>query len=249
MILILGCVEDPLTAEVHQRMTVAGSSVLQLSEGDLFAATPFSLEIDRTDRSGFLQCGVRTLTVNEITGVLFRLPRTWWPTAEFDLQDQLFVYHETASAWFALLSGLSCPQINRFELGWWVHDLSYPEQLRLAIVETLDMTSGEPAPTPQPPRRIFPTPVTESDDRRHVYLIGESIVPRSFRDRDIAGRLTEQKCALARWQQETGIMFCRLDFRQHGALDLLYVEPMPMMDGEPLDILDRVAARVTEALA
>src|SRR5262245_2329799 len=100
MILMLGCIEDSLTAEVFRRMTVAGSSVLQLAETDLFAATSFSFEISRADMCGFLQCGAQTLTTNEISSVLFRLPRTWWPAAEFDLQDQLFVYHETASSWF-----------------------------------------------------------------------------------------------------------------------------------------------------
>jgi len=241
--------KDSLTADVFRRMIVAGSSVLHLAESDLFAATPFSLEINRMDRCGFLQCSAQTLALNEIAGILFRLPRTWWPAPEFDLQDQLFVYHEAASSWFALLSGLRCPQINRFGLGWWVHDLSYPEQLRRGLAKTLEMTSEDPALTSQVPRRIFPTPVMESDDGRHVYLVGESIIPRSVRDRDIAGRLAEQRGALARWQQETGIAFCRLDFRQDGVADLLYVEPMPMLEGEPPDILDHVAAGVAGALA
>src|SRR5262245_10902532 len=157
MLLMLGCDEDRLTAEVRWRVIASGSPVLQLSEPKLFAAVPFSLEINRIGRSGFLRWDGRRVPLHEITSVFFRLPRLWWPSSAFDMQDQLFVYHETASSWFSLLSGLSCVQINRFGLGWWVHDLCYLDQLRFGIAERLGLVASEAAPTPQHPVRSLPT--------------------------------------------------------------------------------------------
>jgi hypothetical protein len=161
------------------------------------------------------------------------------------LQDQVFVYHETASSWFCLLSGLACVQINRFGLGWWVHDCCYPDQLREQVAGQLGVAAVEPALSEQRAVRVFPTPVTEAADARHVYVIGGTVLPRTAADNQIAAQVKDRLSGLAQWQQLSGISFCRLDFRQDRALELAYVEPMPMVDDEPPEI----AAKLADAIA
>ena len=246
---MLGSLEDRLTAEVNRRLIASGQSVWCVSETDLFASTRFSLEIESTARSGLLQGTARTVSLDEITGVMFRFPRTWWPSLDFDLQDQLFVYHETASSWFCLLSGLACPQINRFGLGWWVHDLSYPDQLRLGMAERLGMATIPAAPVPPHLVRVFPTPATEAEHARHVYVVGDRVLPRTSADHEVAMHLIRRSAALAQWERDTGIVLCRLDFRQQEALELAYVEPMPMLDGEAPDIVDEISEQLARKLS
>ncbi len=248
MLVILGSAEDRLTAEVHQRAASSAGPVLLLGESELFGATPFRLEISGAERSGFLQRDGGAIALNEISGVLFRLPRLWWPSPQFDVQDQVFVYHETASSWFCLLSGLACVQINRFGLGWWVHDCCYPDQLREQVAGRLGVAAVEPPLTDQRAVRVFPTPVTEAADARHVYVIGDTVLPRTAADNQIAAQVKGRRSALAQWQQLSGISFCRLDFRQNRTLELAYVEPMPMVDDEPPEIAAKVADEIARRL-
>jgi hypothetical protein len=248
MLGILGTVEDRLIAEVHRQTAAAGVSALLLGESELFSATPFSLEIDGTERSGFLQYDGRVIALSDISGLLFRLPRLWWPSAQFDLQDQIFVYHETASAWFCLLSGLGCTQINRFGLGWWVHDCCYPEQLSASAAARLGLQASEPSVAAQPPIRLFPTPVTEAERSRHVYVVGDTILPRTPGDREVAALLVSRRSALEEWQRASGISFCRLDFRHDAAIEVAYVEPMPMLDEERPELVAKIAEELTRLL-
>jgi hypothetical protein len=249
MLLILGCTEDRLSAEVHRRVEKRGLSTARLGEAELLDSTPFSLTIDRADRGGFVQCNDRVIPLHDITGVLFRHPRVWWPSPEFDLQDQFFVYHETSSSWFSLLSGLACPQVNQFGLAWWVHDLSYAGQLREGLADCLGLATAEASVQSPPPRRTFPTPVSPSENSRHVYLIGEAVVPRTARDHGIAALVASKTSALARWQQDTGISFCRIDMREEEETELMAVEPMPMLDDESFDIVSEVGERVARLLS
>jgi len=248
MLTILGTAEDRLTAEVHRQTVAAGAPALLLGESELFSATPFSLEINRTERSGFFQYNGRAIALGDISGLLFRIPRVWWPSAQFDLQDQIFVYHETASAWFCLLSGLGCRQINRFGLGWWVHDCCYPEQLSASAAARLGLEAVEPGDAAQRPIRIFPTPVTEAERSRHVYVVGDTILPRTPGDREVAALLASHRSALGDWQRESGISFCRFDFRHDAAIELAYVEPIPMLDDERPELVAKIAEELTRLL-
>jgi len=249
MLLVFGSPDDRLTANVHRRLVDQGVSTIWLDEPEVFAETQLSVEINRTHRSGFLQCGSETIMLHAIDGVFFRLPRVWWPSSEFDFQDQLFVYHETAASWYSFLAGLRCPQVNRFGLGWWVHDVSYADQLRRSISTALGLGTPDSSSIPQLPIRNYPTPVRKTQNSRHVYVIGDYVVPRTIGDQDLAVRLNAQKETLAHWQQETGITFCRLDFEDTGVMVIHYVEPMPMLEDEPFDTVDKIESQLVQRLS
>jgi len=248
MLLVLGSDDDCVTREVHKRLVTSNASVARIDEPDLFASTPFSFTLEQTQRSGFLRCQECQIALSDISGILFRLPRIWWPSPEFDLQDQQFVYHESSSAWFSLLTGLKCPQFNRFGLGWWVHDLAYIEQLRHGVALALGMASVDTRQSCPHVMRIFPTQAPTTEQSRHVYLIGDSVVLTTVRDRNLADRVHDHLGELTRWQDATGIHFCRLDFNYNDAIELAYVEPMPMLDDEPASSISEVADELARRL-
>src|SRR5690242_304862 len=125
MMLICGSGEDRLIQEILG-LGGAGSEIIHVEEPELFGSCAFALRRSAQVTQGFLQVAGRRVELKDLEGVVLRLPRNWYPTEEFDLQDQMFVYHETIASWFALLESLQCPVINRFGLGWWLHDLGYP---------------------------------------------------------------------------------------------------------------------------
>jgi hypothetical protein len=249
MLLVLGSENDCVAREVHRRLVTSIASVVRIDEPDLFAATPFSLTLDHTQRSGFLRFQERQIALSDITGILFRLPRVWWPSSEFDLQDQQFVYHESSSAWFSLLTGIKCPQFNRFGIGWWVHDLAYLEQLRLGAALALGVPAVDTRQSSPHPIRIFPTQAPTAEHSRHIYLIGDRVLPTSVRDASLADRVHYHVAELTRWQDATGIHFCRLDFSDNDTIELAYVEPMPILDNEPATTISEVAEELARRLS
>jgi hypothetical protein len=252
MILILSHEEDVLAYTVYRQLHKGGRMALRLDEAELFSSLPLALSIDRESRSGFLQVSDSRIALSDISGILLRPPRVWWPSPEFTFQDQLFVYHETTSAWFCLLSGLDCPLVNRYGLGWWVNDLAYPEQLRLTLAERLGLEADHGWPGlsfDNSVNRLVPTPARSSPESLHIYLVGGHLIPRSPGDRSAAAAIRSQASALRRWQKETGLFLCRLDLIQRECLQVRAVEPFPLFEEEETDLVRRVAAGITELLS
>jgi hypothetical protein len=110
-----------------------------LTECQMFSSCSFAFERNGRETTGFLQIDQQAKELRNICGAVLRLPRQCWPSVEFDLQDQMFVYHETIASWIALFDVLACPVINRFGLGWWLNDLTYPVRLCTSLARTVDL--------------------------------------------------------------------------------------------------------------
>jgi hypothetical protein len=248
MILVLGHPDDALTREVSRRLAGGGMPMLCRGEPELFSETSFAFEQSRSGSGGTLRVGDTTVHLNEVSGVLMRLPRLWWPSADFDLQDQTFVYHECSAAWFALLASLGCPVVNRFDLAWWLNDVTYPDALAHDLGQRLHMpTRIDPPPDPLPPR-ILPTMPGKAYSS--VYLAGQALLPREAGDQAARNWLQRYLPGLAHWQRESGVHLCRLDFEAEGnSFFLKHIEIFPLLDEEPPALLDRITDATVEMLA
>jgi len=248
MILVLGHPDDPLIREVRRRFSTAGEPALCLGETELFTATSLIFEQSRNGCSGFLRAGDTSVRLDEVSGVLMRLPRLWWPSADFDLQDQMFVYHECSAAWFAALNSLCCPVVNRFDLAWWLSDVTYPAALAHDLARQLEVQARiDPLPDPLPPR-ILPLP--PGAGATSLYLAGQAIIPRDSAESAATGWLQQHARNLPRWQRENGTHLCRVDLGREGEdFFLRHVEIFPLLDGEPAALVSRIADAAVEMLA
>ncbi len=250
MLLVLGHPDDPLIHEVRRHLSGQGIPAHYIDESEIFASIPFAFEQIGASSNGYLSIDGTNLHLNQLSGVLVRLPRLWWPPTDLDLQDQMFVYHESSAAWFALLEALSCPVVNRFDLAWWLNDITYPATLVHDLALKLGVhTSTEPPPTLLPPRILpkLPEPSCSS-----VYLAGVTLIPRSAKDHAVSHWLVESLPTLIDWQRETGTQLSRLDFAceadDRDALSLQHVEVFPWLEGEPPGLIEQIAAATVEML-
>ena len=240
MILILGSSADALVETVFSRGESKGLPVKLLSEEELFDGAPFSFERDGQKLHGTIHLDGEIISLREISSALIRLTRTWWPSAGFNPKDQMFVYHETTAAWFSLITSLSCPLINRFNLGWWLQDVSYPELLRRQMADLLELETTAYELVVPADGRLYPTrPDTTSTS---VYIVGERLIASSPRAELLAERLDRSRPRLASWQVENGISLCRLDFESDGRSRLKYIEVFPLIDDEHPDLIEQIGA-------
>jgi hypothetical protein len=248
MILLLGHCDDALIREVSLRLCGGGVPMVCLGEPQLFASTPFTFRQSRNGSTGTLRVGEITIRTKEISGVLMRLPRLWWPSEEFDLQDQMFVYHECSAAWFALLASLGCPMINRFDLAWWLNDATYPDALAHELGRQLAIpTHIDPPPEPLP-ARILPAPPPAGSSS--VYVVGHALIPREPDDVPASSWIAQYSPGLAHWQRESGTELCRLDLGKQGDdFFLQHVELFPLFDQEPAAVVHRITNATVEMLA
>jgi hypothetical protein len=248
MILVLGHPDDSLIEEVRARLTNRGRAVVCLREDELFSSTPFAFEQSGTRSGGYLRVNGTDIPLREFSSVLVRMPRVWWPSTDLDLQDQMFVYHESSAAWFALLASLNCRMVNRFDLAWWLNDITYPEALVNDLARRLEVhTRTDPPPDLLPPRIIPKMPDSSSSS---VYVAGPTVIPREAADRAVAERVERCLPALAHWQRESGVQLCRLDFnREDDEFYLRHVEVFPFLQEEPTGLVKQIAGATVEMLA
>jgi hypothetical protein len=256
MLLALGHPDDPLIQHVYRRAADDGLPIHCIDESDLFASTSFAYEQNGTSSTGHLsitETGSReaaTLPLNQLTGVLVRLPRLWWPSTSLDLQDQMFVYHESSAAWFALLEGLSCPVVNRFDLAWWLNDTTYPGTLTHNLAHQLKIPTSTSLLSATPPPRILPT--AADPNCSSVYLAGATLISKSPHDRTLSLWLTENLPTLTAWQHESGVQLARLDFDRNpddpASLCLHHAEIFPWLEDESPALIDQIAAATVEML-
>lgn len=247
MILLIGSHSDLLLREAHRlcrESRETAMEVIQCEENSLFESCPFALEMGGR---GFLRIDGRQIDLADVTGVLLRLPRVWWPSSEFDLADQMFVYHETLASWFALLSSLECLVVNRFGLGWWLQDLTYPLDLRASLSRALGMPSTAlGADEPASDGRLWPTARVDSECSSSVYIAGCAVIPAPGCSDEIVRRLRNRGEAISAWQAGTGISLCRVDFERQEVPRLRQVEAYPLLEGETASLVTRIAAATLE---
>jgi hypothetical protein len=247
MHLILGSREDVLVSEISRKLKEKGSSPWLVSEADLFSATPFAFQRNGVETGGFLRIQGNDVSLASLSSVLVRLPLTWWPGGDLDLQDQTFVYHETRAAYFALLSSLRCTVVNRFSLEWWVHDLTYPEALTLELAQRLNCEAALAKPDPMQ-GRLYPTGPDPSSSTVAVYLAGGRFIPQSHVSRSVEN-IARMSPAIAEWQSQSGIQLCRLDFDIAGVTPRLrYAETFPVMNEEAPEVVGEIATATLEVL-
>jgi len=249
VILILGSHNDILASEVNRCSNVLNLPVQFVEENALFNTVQVAFERCGENLNGFVRINGCEIMFTHLSGVLVRLPHTWWPSSEFDLQDQMFVYHETTAAWFSLLSSLTCPMVNRFSLGWWVQDVNYLQLLRKRLATRLDLEITAPEPTGSYISRLIPTLPDNSSDLWCVYLVGEHIIPRSSQCYAVVSLLVQKASALTHWQEENGIVLCRLDFEHKQNIRLKHVEVFPLLDHERAALVAKITAATVEKIS
>jgi hypothetical protein len=258
MLLVLGHPDDPLVRQVCSRLSNDAIPVICLDEPELFSNTAFAFEQNGAEPSGYLCINGTTIALNQLSGVLVRMPRLWWPSTDLDLQDQMFVYHESSAAWFALLASLRCPVINRFDLAWWLNDITYPDNLVHDLARLLEIHTKTDPPAETLPARIYPRLPDPSCSS--VYVAGNAVIPRTPDDHGVSNWLAVNLPALAGWQRASGAHLSRLDFsrpdsarlnltRQNDTLCLRHVEIFPLLDQEPAALVNQLAAATMEMLA
>jgi hypothetical protein len=273
MILILGSTQDILVNAVSRSLQAQVVPLHYLDEEALFTRVALSLKRTDQDVNGFIEVAGNLVALEDISGILVRLPRQWWPSSDFDLQDQMFTYHETVATWFNLLSSLTCPVVNRFGLGWWLQDATYPQILGKHLSSILHLNQSVCSAFATRLGRFLPTPAPTSAEIASFYMVGKYVVGRSNRGNDgdiddsgnherggsgqngghaiirsIRSLLMEKAQDLARWRDETGVRLCRLDFDCTAGLTLVHVEAFPLLDGEPEDITTQLASATAELL-
>jgi hypothetical protein len=248
MILLLGNSDDVLVRSVEGLLGSRGLPAQTVSESDLFSNVPFAFEQRGPTFGGSLWLDGHETQLDDVSGVLVRLPRVWSPPPDFDLQDQVFIYHECGAAWYALIAGLGCPAVNRPALCGWVQDLTYPETLACGLAKRLALPVAAPPAAAPGMGRTVPTRPPSAAHSISFYVVDGELIPRSADDKALADALALS--TVGEWQQENGLRFCRLDFELHGrVLKLAQVEGYPLLEEEPSDVVERVATAITEVLA
>jgi len=237
MILILAEPDDPLAGSLQTRIGERGRPVRRLSERELMEETPIALERQGRRFGGFLRLPGGDVRVQDLSGVVVRISRRWWPSPSFDPSDQMFVYHETTAALFCLLAGLSCPVINRFDLGWWLRDPAHPELLREELAERLGLRP-DGMDGPGSPRRPL-----------SVYAVDGRLIPASGASAPLAERLSGLSAALASWQASSGLRICRLDLSGGDEPVLERLDPCPTLVDEAPAVTEQIAAAALEMLS
>lgn len=248
MLLVVGDLSDPLIGAVQRHLDVQGITTKTLGETTLFEAVPFALELRGPNCSGYLTIDGAEVPLTDLSAVVMRPSRGWWPSEDFVLKDQLFVYHETIAAWFTLLNELACPVVNRFELGWWLLDPNYPSRLRADLATRLGCHEVATNPLPTLAGRLLPVPPADGVDSCSVFLAGSRLVPQSAGAAPSATQLAQQIGAVTAWRVDHGIGLCRLDFSQEDLPALTHVEVLPRLGGEQQALIAEVAQGIAEML-
>jgi hypothetical protein len=246
VILLLSSRKDDLTRCLSCELAKRSKQIQHLDENDLFSATPFVFKRSGRKVSGYVKIGGERIPIKNISGALLRVPREWWPGGEFDVQDQIFVYHETTAAWFNLLIYLPCPVINRFSLGWWLQDLNYSLLLGKRLSEQLDIPMVPLEPSISYGVRLFPTNRDASASSASIYLVGKELFPATDEANTVLLLLLRQPAALASWQHDNDISFCRLDFDVKCKPLLKHVETFPLFHNETKPVVQNVASAIAD---
>jgi hypothetical protein len=248
IVIFFASTTDDLARSVRTELMKRGRCVRFLDENDLFSATPFVFQRTGKKISGYLSFGREEVPIGKISSAFVRLPREWWPGGSLDIQDQMFVYHETTAAWFNFLTYLPCPIINRFSLGWWLQDLNYPLLLGTHFSEELNIPIVPLEPSISYGVRLLPTKRDVTSNVASIYLVGKTLVAGANNAKAILPLLRRQSRALARWQRTHDVLFCRLDFELKPQLLLKYVETFPLFQEEPKTLVKKVVSALADML-
>ncbi len=246
VILLLGSAADTLLEAVRRELGVRNRVVLVVDETDLFSRTRFTFIRRGLKTTGSIQIDGRVISSDMISGVLLRLGRTWWPDRGFDLEDQMFVYHETVAAWFNFLSYLRCPVVNQFSLGWWLHDLNYPLHLASSLCDALDIPLAPLPPSLPYEIRLNATEPGSSPTGGSIYIAGNEIIARHAKTQAVFASLQEKRATLNEWLRHHQLSVCRLDFQVEAQPAVSRIEACPLFDGERGSVLHDVAVGIAD---
>jgi len=248
MWLICGNTQDRLVQELLTFPRSMAASMVSVEEDELFASLPFSFKRESLNTKGFLQLRGHRVELTDLCGVVLRLPRRWWPSQNFDLQDQMFVYHETIASWFATFSSLVCPVVNRFGLGWWLQDVNYPVELRNSLARVLNFPIKDSAETGDPTDRFRPTDRTTRLNIHSVYRSGGVMLPAPGCSTDLLANLTKQADQVSEWENRSGICLSRIDFEYFDCWHLRWIEVFPLLEQEPHHLIHGIASGIAQQL-
>jgi hypothetical protein len=113
MILVLGDRRDACVALAYERLCARGTLALLVEDGDLFTSAGMSSLSSGPFLDGFLEIDRRRVSLGKLSGVLVRIPAPTVPRREMSREDHEYATMEAHAAMVALLSGLTCPVVNR----------------------------------------------------------------------------------------------------------------------------------------
>jgi hypothetical protein len=208
MLLLLGEPDDALLTALAEEASRRGADVDRLDEAALFSAG-IALRLGAGAPEGHILHEERRLALSNVTGVVLRLPLSWWPDDGFSLKDRLFIRHETVAAWIAMIkSGIRAPVVNDFALNWWLSDPLYRPDLRRSLAAALQVADSAPP----------------GSRRTEYWIAGEAVLASSGDPWPCTGP------ALAAWRAATGMGLARLDCALDGdgrLAALLDLDPFP----------------------
>jgi hypothetical protein len=248
MLLVCGNQQDILVQEFISQGNDSSTETIILTETEMFNETGLCLTKSRLQTDGYLRVGTRRFELAEIKGVLLRLNRDWWPSASFDLKDQMFVYHETVAAWYALLDSLSCPVLNRWGLGWWLQDLCYPERLRVSLGELLQLPLVDNDNASFLNGRLLPTSPRQQEGLESVYRAAGQTIAGDYCSEALIDYMDSRKQQVLEWEAQHGIYLSRLDFHVGDGITLEHAESYPALNQEVKGITSRIAVALREVM-
>jgi len=248
VVLILAHSDDVLARNVYNLLKKKRGDVQFIDESTLFSRVQMSLHRHGQQIDGFLRLRGKRILLTDLSGVLLRLHRTWWPSPSLDLQDQVFIYHETIASWFSLFATLTCPVINRFPLGWWLQEVNSMEMFRLSLAARLHMRTTISASPILAEYGLHPTPASSYENMTSYYIAGNHLIPSLGYGRRINTILSGKFPAIASWLEHNGITLCRLDFESNGTAQLCRIEPSPVLENEPTRLINKIGKAIARRL-
>ena len=248
MLLVCGNTQDILVQELSTSLASVAPNTAFVEEAELFSSVPFSFKRESLNSNGFLELGGRRVKLAELDGVVLRLTRQWWPSNAFDLQDQMFVYHETIASWFAIFASLRCPVVNNFGLGWWLQDLNYPVQLRDSLARALSFPTKDRSEIDDSNGCLKPTGRTTSLNVHSVYRAGGVMLPAHGCSPDLIANLAKQSDQVEGWETQSGISLSRIDFEYVDRWHIRWIEVFPLLEHEPQELVHDIAQGIAQRL-
>jgi hypothetical protein len=223
MILIIGNESDYLVQSVFEILSSNNISTYFIPEQSFFQCK-FVFYYDNSTVSITIFINNTNIKFSQIDGILLRPLRRWIPPAALKINDLPFVYSETLSAWFSMLSTLSTPLVNRYGIGWWLHDANYEIQL----LQNLSSCTSIPVC----PSEFFNqnNTLVKPLNLQSIYLIGNKIFYPNNTSKIIVALVEQNYDTIIAWAKKIGIAFCSIDFEKKHNIELRNVNVFPIIN-------------------
>ena len=243
-LLLIGEASDSLLRELAEQANSLGLRPHLVSEQCLYEHVEMCHHISDETVGIELTLSGEVCRGSDLAGVVFRPLRKWWPPSALDIQDQLFVYHETNATWFSLLRGLPCRVLGRGDLDSWLGDPTLEDRLRKSLElqlqsECLESTFRFPHQNPGP--HSDPVDATQT-----VYVVGREVLCSGATDAAVPAALAKCIGPISSWLRRHDLGCISLTVSSQNIPAIYNVDPLPQFNSETPEIVGKVAMRLLE---